>query len=143
MYVDNHELGTKTVYQHFGSTKPVSSLRYEGPLFDIETIVQGVTTYSFYKPLGTASSGSFILNEDTSRVYGLTVSSNYTSITENPLATSPSQLYMGGSARPFSGWTEDYDNKIIVLHIQEVEGSINGYNCRYFTEIRMKKIKEW
>ncbi len=143
MYVNNHDLGTKTVYQHFGAGKSVSSLRYEGPLFDIENIVQGVTTYSFYKPLGTPSSGKFILNGDTTKIYGLNVSSGFSAITENMLSTSPSQLLMGGSSRPFSGWTLDYDNKIIVLHIEEVEGSIGGYNCRYFTEMRMKKIKEW
>jgi hypothetical protein len=139
MYMDNHETGMKMVYDHFGPNRQVSSLRYDGSLFDIETIVQGVTTYSFYKPV-SGNIGVFLLNEDSTRVYGLNVTSSFTSIVENP--TSGVQL-MGGSARPFSGWTVDYANKIIVIHIEEIEASVGGYNTSYFTEIRLKKIREF
>lgn len=139
LYLDNHETGAKLVYNHFSDSKSVSSLRYDGSNFEIENLVKGVTTYSFYQPRG-GNVGTFLLNGDSSKVYGLNIMGPYTTIIEHP--TSGIQL-MGGSARPFGGWTIDYDNKIILLHIEEVEGSVDGYNCHYYTEIRLKKIKEF
>lgn len=138
MYVDNHETGQKTVYQHFSSTKLVSSLRMEGSIFDIETIEKNVTTYSFYQPINNI--GRFILNGDTTKLYAVNYSGSNKTIIENP--TSTTQL-MGGSARPFNGWTVDYTNRIIKIHIQEMKGSMNGYNINYYTELTLKKIKSW
>lgn len=139
LYLDNHETGAKLVYNHFSSSKNVSSLRYDGSVFEIENIMKDVTVYSFYRPQ-TGNISTFLLNRDSSKVYGLNVTSSFSSIIENP--TSGQQL-MGGSSRPFSGWTIDYDNKIVILHIEEVEASVGGYNCRYFTELRLRKIKEF
>lgn len=138
MYVDNHETGEKTVYQHFSNTKQESSLRLEGSMFDIETIKKNVTTYSFYQP--TNSIGKFVLNEDTTKLYAVKYSGDSKTIIENP---STAIQLMGGSARPFNGWTVDYANEVIVIHIQEMEGSMNGYNVHYYTELTLKKIKSW
>jgi hypothetical protein len=50
---------------------------------------------------------------------------------------------MGGSARPFSGQTISYEDSTVAMQIQEVEGSIDGYNCRYWTQLTLKKVKSW
>ena len=64
----------------------------------------------------------------------------YSTIIEDP---THGQQNMGGSGRPFSGITLDYTNQLIGITIQEMEGSINGYNCRYFTELTLKKTQSW
>jgi hypothetical protein len=53
------------------------------------------------------------------------------------------QQLLGGSARPFSGQLLNYDEKTVVVQIQEMEGSIDGYNCRYWTQLTLKKVQEW
>jgi len=37
----------------------------------------------------------------------------------------------------------NYENKIIRLQIQEMQISINGYNCKIWNELTLKKIEEW
>lgn len=140
MYVDNHETGQKLVYHHFDSTKTSSSMRWGGSIYDIETIIKDTTTYSFYKPTSYPGYGKFVLNDDTTKHYAVYFVGQNRSIVEDP--TSTTQL-MGGSSRPFSGQTVDYANKIVRMQIQEVEGSIDGYNCRYWTELTLMKIEEW
>lgn len=140
MYVDNHETGAKTVYHHFGPSKDTSSLRWGGGIFDIETIIRNKTTYSFYKPLNFPGYGKFVLNEDTSKHYAVYFIGTSSSIIEDPV--SPQNL-LGGSSRPFSGQTISLTDSTVAIQIQEVEGSINGYNCRYWTQLTLKKIKSW
>lgn len=140
MFVDNHETGEKTQYQHFGSGQTVSSLRLGGSIFDIETIEQNVTTYSFWEPTSNPGTGRFVLNDDTTKLYKVEYMGEHTSIIEDPSSTT---TLMGGGSRPFSGWTTDFDNKLIVIHIQQMEGSLNGQNVTYYTELKLKKIEEW
>jgi len=140
MYVDNNETGQKTVFHHFGPTKTSSSMRWGGSYYDIETIIKDTTTYSFYEPISYPGYGRFVLNDDTTKRYAVYFVGQNRSIVEDP--TNTTQL-MGGSARPFSGQTVDYNNKIVRMQIQEMQGSINGYNCRYWTELTLKKIQEW
>ena len=142
MFVDNHETGQKTMYHHFDSTKTVSSLRWGGSMFDIETIIKDSTTYSFYRPLNFPGYGKFVLNGDTTKHYAVYYMNQYKKIVEDPIYGMTEQL-MGGSARPFSGQILNYEEKTIVMQIQETEGSINGYNCRYWTQLTLKKIEEW
>jgi hypothetical protein len=130
MYVDNTETGEKIKYNHFGYNKTNSSLLYGGYKFDIEIIVKGETTYSFYR------NGDFILNGDMSKRYYISSGK----ITEHPLSTT--QL-LGGSSRPFSGQILDYNNKLVSMQIQEMYGSIDGANCRYWTQLTLQKIEEW
>lgn len=138
MYMDNHETGEKTVYQHFNTGKTVSSMRLGGSLFDIETIEKNVTTYSFYQPIN--NTGRFVLNEDSTKLYDVNYMGQYTSIIENPKGNG--QL-MGGSSRPYSGWTTDFTNNVVTIHIEQMEGSYNGNNVSYYTELKLKKIKSW
>lgn len=140
MWVENKETGVKTVYQHFSPTKSRSSLRWGGSLFAIEDIIKDTTTYSFWKPIHFPGIGKFVLNDDTSHYYGVNFIGHYTTIVEDP---THGQQNMGGSARPFSGITLDYANQIVGITIEEMEGSINGENCRYFTELTLKKIQSW
>jgi len=137
MYINNHETGSKTVLNHFGTNKSRSSLRYGGSKFDIETIIKDTTTYSFHKPSFTPGYGIFLLNNDTSKHYSVYHTKHEQAIVEDP---THNEHNLGGSSRPFSGITIDKVNKIIVLHIQDMEGSINGYNCYYWTEITLKQI---
>ena len=140
MFVDNHETGIKTKYDHFGPNKDTSSLRWDGSLFEIETIIKNVTTYSFWKPINNIGTGRFVLNDDTTKHYCVQYTGLNRSIIEDP--NHGTQL-LGGSARPFSGQTISYADKTIAIQIQEVEGSINGQNCRYWTQLTLRKIQEW
>ena len=142
MYVDNHETGQKTKYNHFDATKHVSSMRWGGSMFDIETIIKDSTTYAFYKPLNYPGNGKFVLNGDTSKHYAVSYMGFNKAIVEDPVYGMSQQL-LGGSSRPFSGQILNYEDKTVVMQIQEVEGSINGYNCRYWTQLTLKKIEEW
>ena len=142
MYVDNHETGQKTKYHHFDSIKKISSLRWGGSMFDIETIIKDSTTYSFYKPLNIPGTGRFVLNGDTTKHYGINVMGWNKAIVEDPVY-GMTQSLMGGSSRPFSGQILNYNDKTVVMQIQEMEGSINGYNCRYWSQLTLKKIEEW
>ncbi len=142
MYVDNKETGEKLIYNHFDSTKTVSSMRWGGSIYDIETIIKDSTTYSFYQPTSYPGYGKFVLNGDTTKHYAVYFVGQNRSIVEDPVHGMTQQL-IGGSARPFSGQTVDYTNKIVRMQIQEAYGSINGYNCKYWTELTLKKIEEW
>lgn len=142
MYVDNHETGQKTKYNHFDATKKVSSMRWGGSIFDIETIIKDSTTYSFYKPLNYPGNGKFVLNGDTSKHYAVNYMGWNKTIIEDPVYGMTQQL-LGGSGRPFSGQLLNYDDKTVVMQIQEMEGSINGYNCRYWTQLTLRKVEFW
>jgi hypothetical protein len=140
MYVENSETGVKTMYQHFSATKSRSSLRWDGSQFDIENIIKDTTTYSFWTPISYPGMGKFVLNGDTTKYYDVQYTGSNTSIIEDPTHR---QQNLGGSARPFSGQTLDKANKIVTIDIEEVEASIGGQNCHYWTRLTLKKIQEW
>lgn len=140
MYVDNHETGEKKVYRHFGPNKSISSLRWDGSIYDIETIIKDTTSYSFWPPSKFPGYGRFVLNDDTSKHYAVYYVGLSKTIVEDPVR---GQSLIGGSARPFSGQTISYEDSTIAIEIQEVEASINGYNCRYWTQLTLKKVKSW
>ena len=141
MYVDNHETGERLVFNHFNPTKHVSSLRWGGSMFDIENIEENVTTYSFYQPTSYPGYGKFILNDNPTNRYAVYFVGSNKTIVEDPIYNGT--VLMGGSARPFSGQTVDYANGIIRIQIQEMEGSINGYNCHYWSELTFQKVAAW
>lgn len=117
-------------------------MRWGGSIYDIETIIKDSTTYSFYQPEFNGGYGRFVLNDDTTKHYAIKFNGLMRSIIEDPVFGMTEQL-LGGSARPFSGQLVDYDNKIIRMQIQEMQISINGYNCRIWNELTLKKIEEW
>jgi hypothetical protein len=143
MYVDypNHD-GQSVVYNHFGGGKTRSSLRYGGvSLFDIETIIQDTTTYSFWKPINYPGSGKFVLNDDTTKYYQVQYTGSYRSIIEDP---THGQINMGGSSRPFSGQTLSLANETVTIQIEETTGIDNsGRAIHYWTQLTLKKIKSW
>ena len=141
MYIDNSETGQKTSFNHFGPNKDISSLRWGGSLFEIETIIKDITTYSFWNtPTGGNGMGKFVLNGDTSKYYMVNYMGSYTSIIEDPIH---GQQNLGGSARPFTGCTISKSDMTVSIQIQEMEGSIGGYNCHYWTQLTFKKIQSW
>jgi len=140
MYVTNNETGQKIYYDHFGENKDSSSLRWGGSYFDIESIVRNQTSFSFWKPIGFPGYGRFVLNDDTTKKYSVYYIGNYRTIVEDPLST---ELMMGGSARPFSGQTLSLEDSLIAIHIQESQGSIAGYNSKYWTRLILKKTDSW
>jgi hypothetical protein len=142
MFVKNHETNEKKMYHHFGPNKTVSSMRWGGSMFDIETIIKDSTTYSFYRPSSFPGYGKFVLNGDTTKHYAVYYFNASKAIVEDPVHGMTQQL-LGGSARPFSGQLLNYDEKTVVVQIQEMEGSIDGYNCRYWTQLTLKKVQEW
>jgi hypothetical protein len=142
MYVENNETHSKVRYNHFDSTKLISSMRWGGSIYDIETIIKDSTTYSFYKPEFNGGYGKFVLNGDSTKHYAIKFNGLMRSIIEDPVYGMTEQL-IGGSARPFSGQMVNYENKIIRLQIQEMQISINGYNCKIWNELTLKKIEEW
>lgn len=142
MFVKNHETGEKFKFNHFGDSKTKSSLRWGGSLFEFESIYKDSTTFSFYRPKNFPGYGNFILNGDTSKHYAVYYFNQNKTIVEDPIYGQTKQL-LGGSSRPFSGQILNYEDKTIVMQIQEVEGSIDGYNCKYWTQLTFKKIEEW
>ncbi len=140
MYITNNENGERTVFNHFDINKNISSLRWGGSMFEIEDIEKDKTTYSFYRPKPNSNYGNFVLNGDTSKNYEVYWTANNSTIIEDPF--DPDYL-LGGSARPFKGSTLSYKDSLITMWIQEVETSISGYNCRYYTILTLKKIKSW
>jgi hypothetical protein len=140
MYITNHETGEKTVFSHFDTNKNTSSLRWGGSYFEIEELEINKTTYSFYRPKSTPGYGNFILNNDTSKHYEVWWTLRNSSIIEDPIHP---QSLLGGSSRPFQGYTLNYTDSLITMYIQEVEGSIGGYNCNYYTILTLKKIQSW
>lgn len=142
MYVENNETGQKTVYNHFGPNKDTSSMRWGGSQFDIETIVKNQTTYSFYKPINYPGYGEFVLNDDTTKHYAVNYIGFNKTIIEHPVHGF-NQQQMGGGSRPFSGQILDFEQKLVVVQIQEMQISIDGYNCRCWTQLTLKKIEEW
>ena len=140
MYYEDHETGDKFVFNHFDIDKDTSSLRLGPPLFDIETIIRNKTSYSFYKPINNSYYGNFILNNDTTKHYEIYYMGMYMSIIEDPFEP---QGLLGGSARPFSGQTISEADSTVAIQIQEMEGSLNGHNCHYWTQLKLKKIHAW
>lgn len=140
MYVDDKETGQQFVYQHFGVGKDTSSLRWGGPMFDIETIVKNKTTYSFWKPIGYGT-GKFELNGDSTKYYRVQYTGMYKSIIEDP---NHGQSNMSGSARPFSGQTINKADGTIAIQIQEMNSTDgNGHAIHYWTQLTLKKIQSW
>lgn len=142
MFINNHETGEMIKFSHFDSLKTVSSLRWGGSYFDIETIEKDKTTYSFYKPINYPGNGRLIINDDSTKHYMVNYMGMNTTIIEDPIHGMTEQL-LGGSSRPYTLYVIDYENKILGLRINQIECSIDGYNCNTWNEIKLKKIEEW
>ncbi len=135
MYIENLETGEKTVYNHFDDTKTVSSLRYDGSIFELERIVVDSTIWSFIAPTDIPSIGEFWLNNDSLTPYGFNLTTSNMSIVEWP--TGPTQL--GGSSRPLSAYISNYSENSVNFYVQESYESIDGMNCKYFSELTFVK----
>jgi hypothetical protein len=142
MYVENLETHSKTRYSHFDDTKTTSSLRYSGAYLDIETIEQNVTTWTFTKPNQIPGYGLFILNEDSTELYGFYVTASNWTIVEHPSVTNATQMNLGGSSRPVRAFIDNYAENTCKMYVQEAYESIDGYNCYYFNELVFIKINE-
>lgn len=140
MYVENLETHEKTSYAHFDANKTVSSLRYSGAQFEFEVIEKDVTTWEFYQPNYVPGYGQFVLNGDTTNPFGFYVTKSEWTIVEHPTTNNPQ---IGGSSRPIESYLHSYNDSICNFYVQLSYESINGYNCKYFTEMRMKKIQGW
>lgn len=138
MFMENVETGYKIKFKHFDANRTVSSLRYNGVIFDLEKIEVGVTTWQFR--YGKYSSKEFVLNNDTLHPYGYVESYSYRNITELGTSKNVSDMKLGGSSRPFSVWTKDYSAGLIQIRIQEAYEGIDGYNWRYFNILTFKLV---
>jgi hypothetical protein len=145
MYVDISATGERIVYNHFGPNKNVSSLRYLGnPIYDIERIVKDSTTWMFTPPYMVPGDGEFILNGDIEDPYGFHVTKNNWTIIEHTTSgrtNSPTTIKLGGSARPIDADIISEEDGTAYFYIQQGTGSVNGYNCTYLSELKMRKIR--
>jgi hypothetical protein len=141
LYMENMDNGQKVVYNHFGDGKAKSGMRAGNAEFESGELELDVTTWSFR---ARGSMMLFILNGDSLNPYEMTEygagqhtiiehrnSSNYGDIT----------MKMGGSSKPFQGYTEDYENGIIKVHINEAYTTIDGVQFTYFNELFFQEIK--
>tara|TARA_R110000796_G_scaffold248759_1_gene375820 strand:+ start:853 stop:1431 length:579 start_codon:yes stop_codon:yes gene_type:complete len=136
MYVQNLDTDESSEIFLFGSGT-VSSLRYDGTsLFSIETLVRYQTTWCFNFPENVPGTGSFTLNGDSIYPYGLNVTTNNITVTED---VSGNYQLIGGSSRPINYEVVNIENKIINIYVQEVYENINGYNYYYFSKLKFKK----
>jgi len=135
LYMDNMETYEKIKYEHFGDGKTTSQLTgFNKPDFEIESLEQNVTTWEFQRD------GDVILNGDEDKPMFLEVTGNWTTIIEHPDPPKPVITMLGGSARPFQGYTYDYDSKVIIIKIQEQVGSYEGYNVEWHSELFFRRI---
>lgn len=138
MFFTNLETNEKTVYNHFGPGRTVSSLRYSGIIFEIEEIEQFVTVWEFGEPKSIPGYADFYLNYDYEHPLAVYITRDSRRIVEHPLTTNPEDMQLGGSARPFNDYV--IDDHTIMIQIQEGYETINGYNYVYFSELKFEKI---
>ena len=147
-YVDSHFLEGCWVLRNLDteeseeiflfSTGPNSSLRYDGiSLFPFENITRHQTTWCFEFPENIPGNGSFTIDGDSIYPYGLSVTSNNITITED---VSGNYQLLGGSSRPIHYEVVSVENKIINIYVQETYENIYGYNYYYFSKLRFKKL---
>ena len=134
MYIENLSTGEKTVYNHFDQNKHVSSLRYDGIMYEFERIVVDSTTWTFIAPPSIPNTGEFWLNNDSIQPYGFYLTTSNMTIVEN--SSGPQQL--GGSSRPLSAYLNGVNNQVN-FYVQETYASIDGENVKYFSELTFEK----
>jgi len=136
MYMENLDTGEEEEIFIF-SNGPTGSLRYDGSMYDFETLVRNQTTWTFNFPENTPGMGTFFLNTDSIYPYSLSVTENNLTVCEH---ISGQYLMLGGSSRPINYEVIDHHNKIINIYVQETYTNINGYNYYYYSKLRFKKL---
>lgn len=136
MYMENIETGEKVVYNHFDANQTVSTLRYEGVMYEFERIVDDSTTWTFKQPNSVPGMGQFWLNNDSIQPYGFYVTNSNMSITEY----SSVDQQLGGSARPIRAYIKNYANQEVNFYVQEAYTEIDGQTWKYFSELTFKKL---
>ena len=136
MYMENLDTGEEEEIFLF-SNGPVGSLRYDGSMYDFETLVRHRTTWTFNFPENTPDMGTFFLNGDSIYPYSLSVTENNLTVCEH---ISGQYIMLGGSSRPINYEVVDHHNKIINIYVQETYANINGYNYYYYSKLRFKKL---
>ena len=134
-FVTNKQTGQKIQYDDFGYGSR-SSLRWGGSMYDIETIIRDTTTWLFYQPNSPTGNGRFVLNGDTTKLYMVNYTRDYSTIIED---LNGGQQNMGGSARPFTGRTLSFIDSTVAIRVQTDNIQLGGYSCEYFTELIFKK----
>lgn len=134
LLVQDMQTGKLTKYHHFGDGKTISQLTgFNKTTFPIETIELNKTTWEF------CSNNDFILNGDYDRPMYINKMGEWLTIIEHP--TSGISM-LGGSARPFTPYTYDYDNQILVIRIQLQVGSYQGHNIEWDNELFFQRVNE-
>lgn len=136
MYMRNVQTGEKRWYHHFDLGKDTSSLRFGGPIREIELLINNVTSYSFYKPIGQSPYGDFVLNNDTSRYYDIWYQGLNRTIIDD---YNNSQGLMQGSGLRFSGQTISEADSTVAIQIFESYTD----EWKYWTQLTMKKVRSW
>lgn len=137
MYIQNLDTEESSEVFLFGGGT-VNSLRYDGTsLFTIETIIRYQTTWCFDFPENIPGSGSFTLDGDSIYPYGLNVTTNNITVTED---VSGNYQLLGGSAIPINYEVVNLENKIINIYIRETYENIDGYNYYYFSKLKFQKL---
>jgi hypothetical protein len=136
MYMRNVQTNEKRWFNHFGVDKDTSSIRYGGPIREIERIVKNKTSFSFYKPIGESSYGNFVLNNDTTKYYDIYYVGDYKTIIDD---YNNSQGLLQGSGLRFSGQTISEADSTVAIQIFEAYTS----EWKYWTQLKMKKIRAW
>jgi hypothetical protein len=136
MYMRNVQTDEKRWYRHFDENKDTSSMRYGGPIREIEAIIKNKTSYSFYRPIGQSSYGNFVLNNDTTKYYDIYYVGDYKTIIDD---YNNSQGLMQGSGLRFSGQTISEVDSTVAIQI--FESYFNEW--KYWTQLTMKKVRSW
>ena len=136
MYMENLDTGEEEEVFLFNGD-PVSSLRYEGSMYNFETLVRYETIWTFNFPEEVPGMGTFCLDNDSIQPYNLYVTENNLTVCEH---ISGQYTLLGGSSRPMRYEVLDNLNEIINFYVQETYTNINGYNYRYYSKLRFKKL---
>lgn len=139
MYVTNLDNNVKTRYSHFSNVKTHSSMRMGGSIYRIEELYIDSTTWTFRK-YPNSPYGKFYLNNDSVNYYGMQISSYGNRITESMEVNIPTK--MGGSAKPFRAFINDFEEEIIDVKVHEGYNNDGANNFNYYSILQFKKLNE-
>ena len=134
IYFENIETGQKSKYSHFDDNKTTSSIRYPSAINEIELIKKDTTKWEFTALKNGSNMYDFILNDHYTIAFK--ASNSFYSIIEHPGTQNGQDLQLGGSALPFTPWTEDGVNLKVLIF--QAYTSIDNYNYNYFNILEFK-----
>lgn len=118
IYLENMETGDLSYYDHFGDNRTISSTDLDGSNYPMEVIIKDVTKWEF-------NNDNFLLNDT------LSYDINYERYSI--------RVFGMPSAKIIEILVHEKD--YIKIKVDEKYEAINGYNTKYYSILKFKRIK--